>query len=351
MSCKHPLIRAETSERREKKLDGTPMNKIQILKPDDNYESIEDFMKKCHPNWRYTLIPCGKCIGCRLDYSREWANRGFLESKNWEQNYFVTLTYDENHLPKNGTLEPEEFTKFVKRLRTEMARKHGQEEGIRFMGCGEYGEQKQRPHYHIIFFNLKLPIDSFYNARVINKNTYWQNRIIEKCWTYGISNVSDVSWNNIAYTARYITKKIYGKDAHETYDVDVETGEALDREPEFFRVSRNPGIGGYYYDENKDIIWTNDEIIIKNKKGAVSSRPPKYFERLLEKTNPEMLEAIKKQRRKQQAHNEIIKDTLSTNTRLERLAIEERTLTDRTMKLLRQLEVTKGTIGGGGGNC
>lgn len=337
MGCKHPLIKAETTERYLKADDGHRYKKTTIIKPDDNMENLESFMKS-HPNWNYTVIPCKKCIGCRLDYSREWANRGFLESQNWEQNYFVTLTYDEKHLPKNKSLEPKEFSNFIKRLRRYMEYNNIQKEGIRFMGCGEYGEQRERPHYHIIFFNLNLPVESFYNARIINKNTYWQNKIIEKCWDKGISNVSSVTWNNIAYTARYITKKINGSMAHEEYEVDKETGEAIDREKEFFRASRNPGIGAYYFEDNVEKIYNNDEIIIKNRAGTVSSKPPKYFDRLLEKDNPEQLKAIKKERRKRQRDNIKAKQETTSNTQLEQLAIEERTLTDKTLKLIRELE-------------
>lgn len=213
-----------------------------------------------------------------------------------------------------------------------------QKEDIRFMGCGEYGEQRERPHYHIIFFNLNLPVESFYNTRIINKNTYWQNKIIEKCWDKGISNVSSVTWNNIAYTARYITKKINGSMAHEEYKVDKETGEAIDKEKEFFRTSRNPGIGAYYFENNVEKIYDNDEIIIKNRAGTVSSKPPKYFDRLLEKDNPEQLKAIKKERRKRQRDNIKAKQETTSNTQLEQLAIEERTLTNKTLKLIRELE-------------
>lgn len=333
MGCKHPLIRAETNERYETKNDGSKMKKVVIIKPDDKNENLEKFMQ-FHPTWNYTEIPCKKCIGCRLDYSREWANRGFLEAQHWQQNYFITLTYNDENLPENGSLEPEEFTNFIKRLRKRMADKRIQFDGIRFMGCGEYGEERGRPHYHIILFNCQLPVDSFYQPRIINKNTYWQNHIIEKCWTKGISNVSDVTWNNIAYTARYITKKIYGAQAQEEY---------ADKEPEFFRVSRRPGIGGYYYDENKETIYTNDEIIVKNRKGAHSSKPPKYFDRLLEAEQPDRLEQIKRERRKRQRDNERIKDGCISNTRLERLEIEERSLQNKTMRLLRDLESGKQT--------
>lgn len=332
MSCKHPLIRAYSNNRTEIKIDGTKMYKTTIIKPNDEHESIEDFMKKYHPNMHYDLIPCKKCIGCRLDYSKEWANRGYLESLQWKNNYFVTLTYNDENIPKNGSLNPKHFTTFIKDLRANMRDNGIQKEGIRFMGCGEYGEKTERPHYHIILFNCNLPLESFYNPRINKGNTYWQNKIIEEEWNYGISNISDVNWNTIAYTARYITKKINGKQSEEHYQ---------GKEKEFFRTSRKPGIGGYYYQENAEKIYENDEIIVKNKKGVISQRVPKYFDRLKEKENPEYIKNLKKERKKRQRQNELIKDEKSTNTRQERLEIEERSLQNKTLKLIREMEKEK----------
>lgn len=330
MTCFSPLIKAETNERYKTKLDGSKMKKAIIIKPDDREQGLEEFVK-AHPTWTYTTIPCKKCIGCRLDYSREWANRGYLESKQWEQNYFVTLTYNDENLPKNESLEPKHFTTFLKDLRANLRDNDIQSSGVRFMGCGEYGSERGRPHYHLILFNCQLPTDSFYEPRIINKSTYWRNKIIEEEWDYGFSNVSDVTWNTIAYTARYITKKVYGAQAEEEY-------KAQGKEPEFFRSSRMPGIGGYYYAENKDKIYENDEIIITNKKGAQSTKPPKYFDRLLEKEDAERVKQLKRERRKRAESEMRIADEKSSNTRLERLAIKARTKADKTMRLIRELE-------------
>lgn len=334
MGCKQPLIRVENLNKIEKTIDGKQMFKVTIVKPHDEHESIEMINSYKRLGYKYTLIPCKRCIGCRLDYSREWANRGYLEAKNWEQNYFVTLTYNNEHLPKNQSLQPKEFSNFIKRLRRELDYKNIQHAGIRFMGCGEYGSDKntKRPHYHVILFNCKLPIETFYNPTIINNAMYYNNTIIEKCWKNGFSNITDVTWNNIAYTARYITKKIYGKEAKEAYK---------DLEPEFFRTSRNPGIAGYYYNDHADEIYQNDEIIIRNKKGSISSKPPKYFDKLLEKDNPELLEEIKKTRRKRQKESDKVKAKQTTLTKLQQLAVEERTLENRTLKLLREYEKKK----------
>lgn len=277
MTCYHPMMRIELLTKKKKKAaDGhkyfdtviVPASKL------DHYLATHSFQTATH----MTEIPCKKCIGCRLDYSREWANRGYLESKMWKQNWFVTLTYDEEHMVTkdefidqngitwydeewNGTLVGKDLQMFIKKLRQIMKREHN-EENIRFMACGEYGDRNERPHYHAILYNLNLPLDTFFEPRIINHETYYRNKIIERAWQKGISNISEATWNNIAYTARYITKKVNGKLSEQLYN-------SRGQDKEFMRTSRRPGIGKPYYDKYKDKIYEYDEITIQNKKGVI----------------------------------------------------------------------------------
>lgn len=340
------MIRIEDLNRPYKTKDGKTAYKATIYKPSDDYRELE----KMHDfgTYKHDIIPCGKCIGCRLEYSREWANRGYLESKLWEQNYFVTLTYDEEHLPMmeevedengftytndgewKGTLKPKDLHDFMHDLRQHMKREYKQD-GIRFMACGEYGEEGERPHYHLILFNLNLPTETFFEPRIINKNTYFRNTIIEKCWKKGISNISEADWNNIAYTARYITKKINGKESSEHYAM-------MGQEKEFFRVSRMPGIGEGYYQQHKEEIYARDEIIIKNTTGTIATKPPKYFDKLYEEEEPEKFKKIKEKRKRLAKRSEIFKDETFSTGRLEHLEIEERTKEEKTQKLIRAIE-------------
>lgn len=333
MTCYKPLIRCVERGKYVTAKDGHKYEKASIM----SYEDLEVFDKNTQ-YYKYQFIPCGNCIGCRLDYSREWANRGYLESLEYEQNYFVTITYDDDHITKkdeviteegityteidelewNGTLVPKELTQFIKNVRQIMKRKYNQD-GIRFMAAGEYGEENRRPHYHIIFFNLNLPVETFYNPRVSwNNDVYYQNTIIEQAWGKGISNICEANWNNIAYTARYITKKINGKESEDFYAAQGE-------EKEFFRVSRMPGIGEGYYRKHKEEIYKNDEIIIRNKKGVHTVKPPKYFDMLYERENPDEFKKIKKRREKLQKQATELKDIQTSNTRWERFQIEKRT--------------------------
>ena len=103
-----------------------------------------------------SIIPCGKCIGCRLDKAQDWATRSLIEAKQWKNNCFITLTYNDKNLPKNGSLYKRDMTLFWKNLRyyhkgAESRIYKGREEyPIRYFSCGEYGGEKGRPHYQLI---------------------------------------------------------------------------------------------------------------------------------------------------------------------------------------------------------
>jgi len=50
-------------------------------------------------------IPCGRCVGCRLERSRQWAMRCMHEASLHEENIFITLTYNPENLPEGNTLK------------------------------------------------------------------------------------------------------------------------------------------------------------------------------------------------------------------------------------------------------
>lgn len=344
MSCYHPRIRIENLNKWETAADGHKYHPARIEQPNDVWQRIEDI--KNSQGYKYQLIPCRNCIGCRLDYSRQWANRGYLEAKYHKNNYFITLTYDEEHIPIpkeittkngitftneenwNGCLEPKHIEKFLHDLRQRIKLKYGDYK-IKYMACGEYGDKGARPHYHLIIFGLELPIETFYKPRIINNETYWQNTEIEKCWKHGISNITEASWNNIAYTARYITKKINGKDSDETYA-------SIGKIKEFFRVSK--GIGKQYFEDNIERITKTGNVTIKNTNGAQNTSVPHYYLDLLGKTNEEAVRLLQEKRRRIAKNREkALRRTHGYGT-LEQLAIQENYQSARTLKLKRTYE-------------
>lgn len=257
-------------------------------------------------------IPCGNCLGCRLEYSRQWAVRCCLEAKQWEHNYFVTLTYNDMFVPLNHhatvdeetgeyiesdvmTLKPDDLKGFIKRLRRrfETALDH---QGIRYYACGEYGPLNGRPHYHAILFNCPIP-DLVFDC---NKNgyTYYRSALLESVWSaefdgkrvpMGFVSVTSFTFETAAYVARYVMKKHKGKDA----DYYIEKGIL----PEFTRCSRRPGIAKAYYDANADTIYDFDQLVVSNGKGKpIKCQPPRYYDRLFDVDNPDEMDIIKDRR-------------------------------------------------------
>lgn len=223
---------------------------------------------RSHP--KKLRLPCGQCIGCRLRRSEEWAARCVHEASLYKKNSFVTLTYE--HVPYGGTLVKRHLQLFMKRLR-----RRNRYRKIRFFAVGEYGEETLRPHYHVLLFNY-WPRDATY-AKTIQGNRYFISEELASLWPRGMHLVGSVSFESAAYCARYCTKKITGPAAEEHYEVLVpETGEVIQREPEFAVMSRRPGIGRDWYAKYRDDVFPHDDVVIKGRQ----IRPPRYYDKLFE---------------------------------------------------------------------
>lgn len=254
--------------------------------PRDYVENAEAYLFSLRERgFDVSLIPCGKCVGCRLDYSREWANRCMLEASQYEFNWFVTLTYDPEHLPSGGTLVKKELSDFIKRLRRHWEYAYGFQ-GIRFYACGEYGSKYMRPHYHVIFFNL--PVDDLVFVKCENGHITWTSETVSQLWSRGIVTFNECNWHTCAYVARYMLKKQKGED-RSLY-------EELGLLPEFTVSSRRPGIGYNYFEQNKDKIYATDSIYVPKGKGVLTSKPPKYFDRKLKEGDADAYLAVQQSR-------------------------------------------------------
>lgn len=224
-------------------------------------------------------IPCGQCIGCRLEKSRQWAIRCSLESQLYQNSYFLTLTYDDEHLPKSGSLVPDDLQKFLKRLRR-YVEYHGSDKKIRFFACGEYGDNFLRPHYHAIIFNLDISdLKSFSTS--FSGDIYYTSETINQIWKNGYVIIGEVTFESCAYVARYVTKKMTGSQADFYYE---------GRQPEFVRMSRRPGIGSAWLDQYKSDVYPHDYIVIRD---GIKVKPPKYFDKLFESIAPDEMSMIK----------------------------------------------------------
>lgn len=240
------------------------------------------------------------------------------EASMHEHNQFVTLTYKDEELPQYGSLKKKDFQDFMKKLR----KKHP---GVRYFHCGEYGDEYQRPHYHALLFNLKL--DDRIPFREINGNTYFRSPELEKVWGKGHVTIGAVTFKSAAYVARYIMKKQSGDHAGKCavhHGVDTSTGEIM-LTPEYATMSLKPGIGQSWYEKyGWSDCHAHDYVVMDGKR----IKPPRYYDALLERRDPEILEKIKASRR----------DKRDTDVSPERLEVREKVKTAQTGKLIRTLE-------------
>lgn len=219
-------------------------------------------------------VPCGQCIGCRIDRAQQWAIRCLHEAKIWQYNCFVTLTYDDANLPANGGLDYRDFQLFIKRLRKELG-------PLRFFMCGEYGEETFRPHYHAILFGMDFA-DKVYVGKSATGYPVYTSAKLNELWRKGNCQIGSVSKESAGYVARYCMKKVTGDLAEARYG---------DKEPEFCRMSLKPGIGADFFFKYQSDILPNDYIIMDGFKAPV----PKYYDKLFVKNGGD-LEEIQYQR-------------------------------------------------------
>lgn len=235
-------------------------------------------------------VPCGQCIGCRLEKSRQWAVRCAHEASLYEKNCFLTLTYNDRHLPKDGSLHVDHFQKFMKRLR-----KAFPDQKIRFFHCGEYGEKFARPHYHACIFNFDFADKKLWR-KTKDGNSLWTSETLEEIWGMGFCSIGDVTFESAAYVARYVTKKVTGKKALNHYnEINFDTGEILsERRPEYTTMSRRPGIGKPWLEKYSSDVYPDDFVLMDGKK----IKPPKYYDSQFEIAYPSDFEKIKIERKK-----------------------------------------------------
>lgn len=241
-------------------------------------------------HYRRLSLPCGKCVECRMQYAREWANRCVLEMQYHEHTHFLTLTYDDAHLPRTfsaneetgecvspaATLVPRDLQLFLKRLR------FNTQQSIRFFAAGEYGTNTFRPHYHLIIFGLNCQYELQRQSPL--GNNYYTSLEIDRAWRdqygdpIGYHLIAPASWKTCAYVARYILKKQTGEEGRRAY-------RKFNIEPPFTRMSRRPGLGYQYFVDHPDCCAFH-HISAGDVDGAREFFPPAYFRRMLKEIDP-----------------------------------------------------------------
>ncbi len=275
MKCHHPLLASYICSS-----DGSPMYRVSGLY----------LGRKNHPLDK--IVPCGSCIACRLNKASDWAARMILELDVAGSALFLTLTYDDEHLPVVesdgellGSLRKADCQLFLKRLR-----KRFSDLKIRYYISGEYGGRTHRPHYHAIVFGLGL--DDFSDVEVWSKNSfnqfYYHSILLDKIWKNGNVIIGNVSRETCAYCARYTLKKQYGASNSYWY---------RGRLPEFALMSRRPGLGVPWLELHKEFFEDANRVFyLPNLNGCSSSTKvytPKIFMDKLRLTSPELYDSIK----------------------------------------------------------
>lgn len=216
----------------------------------------------------FQIVPCGRCIGCRLERSRQWALRCMCEAQQHRFNSFITLTYRDADLPYGRlapTLVPRDLELFWKRLRKEVP-------CVRYYACGEYGERRNRPHYHAALFGYDFPDKKFSDSR--NGFDYFSSAELDRIWSHGDCIVGDLTFESAAYVSRYVTSTLTGLPALKYVELGIH--------PEFGRMSLKPGIGAAWYSKYSSDIFPRGIMRVRGK----ASRPPRYFLELLDRKDP-----------------------------------------------------------------
>lgn len=267
MSCTHPIRAFPTGDKTEKGKD-----EYFFSFTDDTVIPAWQVEKRFKKPWFRDLhafieLPCGKCFECRKSYAWRWSVRCACEALEHEQNYFVTLTYNTT----SGNLTKSDLQNFFKRLR-----RHGY--NFRYFACGEYGEQRHRPHYHVLFFGLDLK-DRLVPWSQSGKFRTYRSPDLEALWYHGFVLVG---YADSAAVGGYVAKYCMKSDPFFKEPEDA---------PSFLLMSRKPGIGFNAFHKFMDGYGS---IVVPSGRGKAlkSSIPKSYRERENIPQDPKKVEAV-----------------------------------------------------------
>lgn len=270
---------------------------------------------------RSIRLPCGRCFGCRMDRVKSWSVRCQHEASCWDFNSFVTLTYDESHVPWDGGLRSVDVQRWLKRLRKVLPGAQDAPGGgrpLRFFLAGEYGERTQRPHYHALLFNAELP-----KERQVGKDLF-ETDVLSSTWGLGSVAFGDVTPASASYVAGYSLKKVYGSRDRQSdhYGVmDPDTGEWCEREREFCRMSLRPGIGQFWFDRFKrDLV--HGFVVRDGQKFGV----PRYYRSKLRQDEPSLYEQLEWSRAQFNARADLEERSEERLAAAERVAVARRAM-------------------------
>lgn len=270
------------------------------------------------------VLPCGRCIGCRMEKARQWGLRCLHEKKLWKHNQYVTLTYNDESLPPGGSVCLRDVQLFMKRLRK--AKGSSKDNPLRFFLGAEYGDENRRPHYHALLFNCDFPDKVFWSYNKRGEPLYTSRELLELWQGQGHCSIGEVTFDSAVYCAKYALKKINITDSsseaaraeyEKRYVVYDEFGEVFERSPEFAVMSRRPGIGAGYYERYGSEVLAHDSVVVDGRE----VRPPRFYDLRSEMRDPERFAVIKAARKRA-----AVKDSVKADNTPERLRVKEKLL-------------------------
>ena len=267
-------------------------------RPNGQWTSIDE------DNYPHSTRPCGMCTGCRFKKQQEWTVRNMNEASHWgKNNCFITLTYKDDQLPENNSLDYTHWQKFIRSLK-----KRNKGKTIRYFAVGEYGDQRGRPHFHALLFNHRFTDLTPLQGRGM-KNLY-KSKKLQEAWVTadqqprGYVSVGDVNVKTASYVSGYVFKKIFKHNDPEYtsayQSIDPQTGKYSDngiclREPEKPLMSRRPGIGYPFYKKFHSDMYRMDGDCIHDLEGR-KFPIPHYYDTKFKSDFPLEYEEIKSQR-------------------------------------------------------
>lgn len=204
------------------------------------------------------VFDCGKCLFCRKKKAYELASRCVLHASLYEDNCFLTLTYDETRKDYDNGFHYVHIQKFKKRLRQFVQRTLGKR--IAIFNVHEYGKNG-KSHWHLIVFGFYPEDAVLFTKR--NGIPYYTSELVTQLWPFGHHTIGDVNEASSMYQAHYMEKDFKHfnvgtkKKAH----------------------SKHSGIGRPYFLKHYSQILRLGFVPINGKRLPV----PRYFEKLAEK--------------------------------------------------------------------
>lgn len=289
------------------------------------------------------VIACGSCSECRLKRTKDWAIRCEHEMSMHDKNCFITLTYSDEFLPKDMSLNHDHFRDFMKRFRRRISDPDDQffdpdfseklpllpsnshpdpgvkyRKTLRYYMCGEYGDLNLRPHFHAIIFGYNFPDLKVFKRR----NQLKISQFLTELWPFGFSTVGEANYVTAAYVARYVMKKVtgLGSDAH-----------YAGRKPEYAVMSRRQGIARKWIEKYYSDVYNFDYVVTR--KGA-KQLPPKYYDSFMKGLDPDRFDEISHERYEKMMFRRL---KFPVEFTYERLRVKEKVLLSKISVLKRDL--------------